>query len=340
LTAGVRNLTAVYTGDQNFVGSTSTSVGQTVNPANTQLTIASDNPDPSQPGEAVTVKWNLQVTGGGAGTPSGTVTVSGGAGVTCTVTATFGTSSCSLTFPSGGSKTITVDYPGDANFVGSSDTKSHLVNTPPSAADDGYSMLEDDTLKVSLGNGVLKNDDDPDNGPSGLTARNFSQPAHGTLSPSLNNDGSFTYTPDADFNGTDTFTYQAFDGAASAQATVTITIGPVNDAPSFTLPQDDSLVVSAAGGTFGQPWANGSPGPSNENGQTLLYTVSVDPFGSALFTPDGQPSIAPNGFLTFTPQGTFMGVAHVTVHVQDSGGTQNGGVDTSGDQTFPITINQ
>ena len=45
-------------------------------------------------------------------------------------------------------------------------------------------------------------------------------------------DGSFTYTPNADFNGTDSFTYTASDGtAASNVATVTMTVTGVNDAP-------------------------------------------------------------------------------------------------------------
>jgi VCBS repeat-containing protein len=334
---GSRTVTATYSGDVNFVGSSSTGTSHTVNKANTQLTITSDDPEPSDPNETVTVKWTLSPTGAGAGTPTGTVTVSGGAGVTCSVPAAFGTSSCDLVFPTSGSKNINASYSGDANFNGSSDNEQHTVNLPPTAAADGYSTDEDGTLTVNSANGVLKNDDDPDNGPQGLQARNFSTPAHGSVNG--NGNGSFTYTPDADFNGTDSFTYEAFDGAASAQATVTITVTPVNDAPSFTLPQDDSLVVSVSDGAFSQHWADGSPGPSNESGQALDYTVSVDAFGSALFEPDqGQPKIQADGTLTFTPSG-FIGVAHVTVHVHDDGGTQNGGVDTSGDQTFPITVN-
>ena len=48
----------------------------------------------------------------------------------------------------------------------------------------------------------------------------------------LGTDGSFTYTPNADFNGTDSFTYTASDGtAASNVATVTMTVDAVNDAP-------------------------------------------------------------------------------------------------------------
>jgi VCBS repeat-containing protein len=176
-----------------------------------------------------------------------------------------------LTLNGTGSRTITATYPGDANFNGATGNAPHRVNTPPTAVDDDYPMLEDDVLHVNPGSGVLKNDNDPDNGPQGLTARNFSQPAHGTLTSA--GDGSFTYTPDPDYNGTDTFTYEAFDGASATQATVTITIEPVNDAPSFT-PGGD-VTVNGADGAYSQPWAsNGSPGPANESDQTLGYVVS------------------------------------------------------------------
>jgi len=338
-TTGSRSVTAVYNGDQNFTGSTSPVVPYTVNQAATSINITKDDPEPSDPGETVTVQWTLSPFGAGAGTPTGTVTVTvvGDNSVTCTAPATFASTSCDLVFSTSGDKTIKVTYPGDANFVGSTDNEPHKVttpNVPPSAAADGYTMLEDGTLNVNAGNGVLKNDDDPDNGPQGLVARNFSTPPHGNLT--TNGNGSFTYTPDPDFNGADTFTYEAFDGAdASSTATVTITVTKVNDAPSFTSGGD--VEVNAADGAFSQSWAvNGSPGPADESDQSLTYVVSVDAFGQALFSV--QPSIAPDGTLSFTPNG-FIGVAHVTVHVQDSGGTANGGVDTSDDQNFTITLN-
>ena len=335
-TTGTRTVTATYGDDANFSGSTSAGFNHTVVKANTQLTITSDDPDPSVPGATVTVRWTLSPTGAGAGTPTGTVTVSAGAGVTsCSAPAVFATSSCDLVFPTGGNKTITATYAGDDNFAGSSDNEPHSVNVAPTATDDAYSLLEDGTLVVNKDNGVLKNDDDPDNGPQNLSARSFSTPAHGNLTS--NSDGSFTYTPDPDFNGTDSFTYQAFDGAASAQATVTITINPVNDAPSFTSGGDVTVNGATA---YNEAWAtNGSPGPANESGQGLTYEVSFDPnfpLGGALF--DVPPSIAPDGKLSFTTNG-FIGVAHMLVHVQDDGGTQNGGVDTSADQSFTITVN-
>ena len=76
---------------------------------------------------------------------------------------------------------------------------------------------------------MLGNDTDVDG--DTLTAVAASAgPAHGTLT--LNADGSFTYTPAANYNGTDSFTYKANDGTADSNvATVTITVDAVNDAP-------------------------------------------------------------------------------------------------------------
>jgi len=101
-------------------------------------------------------------------------------------------------------------------------------NSPPEALDDTYAVDEDGLLTVALP-GVLANDTDVDGQP--LTAVLVSGPGSGTLD--LNVDGSFDYTPDADFFGTDTFTYVANDGTFdSGDATVTITVNPVNDAPT------------------------------------------------------------------------------------------------------------
>ncbi len=63
-----------------------------------------------------------------------------------------------------------------------------------------------------------------------LTASVVDSPAHGTLI--FNSDGSFSYTPNADYNGTDSFTYKVSDGTAdSAIQTININITPVNDTP-------------------------------------------------------------------------------------------------------------
>ena len=101
-------------------------------------------------------------------------------------------------------------------------------NTAPVAADDDYSTNEDTELTGS----VLSNDSDVDGTP--LTAVKVSDPAHGTLT--LNSDGTFTYTPAADYNGIDSFTYKANDGIDNSNvATVTITVNAVNDAPTIAV---------------------------------------------------------------------------------------------------------
>jgi len=94
------------------------------------------------------------------------------------------------------------------------------------AFDDDYSTSEDTTLTVEIP-GVLGNDNDTEGDP--LTAILQAGPSNGSLT--INANGSFTYTPDANFNGTDTFTYLANDGTDDSNiATVTITVDPVLDA--------------------------------------------------------------------------------------------------------------
>ena len=69
----------------------------------------------------------------------------------------------------------------------------------------------------------MDNDVDPDAGPDPLTPYVVSDPAHGTLD--YNDDGTFTYTPDPGYEGTDTFLYTAYDGQAdSTPTTVIITV--------------------------------------------------------------------------------------------------------------------
>jgi uncharacterized repeat protein (TIGR01451 family) len=108
---------------------------------------------------------------------------------------------------------------------------SILVNDPPTAVDDIgiYSVDEDQTLNVSAP-GVLDNDIEP-NGDS-LTVSVISGVSHGSLS--LQNDGSFTYSPNLNYYGSDSFTYQICDapsGGTCDTATVDITINSVNDPP-------------------------------------------------------------------------------------------------------------
>jgi len=102
------------------------------------------------------------------------------------------------------------------------------VNTAPVAVDDVYSTAEDSALLPTAAEGVLANDSDASG--DTLTAVLVDDVTDGTLV--LAADGSFTYAPDQDFVGEDSFTYQAFDGELYSEiATVTITVTPANDVP-------------------------------------------------------------------------------------------------------------
>ena len=102
-----------------------------------------------------------------------------------------------------------------------------LPNSAPVANDDSFQLEEDQVLEVSAP-GVLENDSDAEGQP--LTAVLVSAVSHGDLI--LNEDGSFAYTPDPDFSGMDSFTYQASDGNLSSNpAAVSIDVAPANDIP-------------------------------------------------------------------------------------------------------------
>ena len=110
------------------------------------------------------------------------------------------------------------------------------VNDCPVANDDYYDVSEDEVLDVSELDGILANDSDVED--DQLTAVKVSDPTHGTLV--LNSNGSFTYMPEGDFYGTDSFTYKANDGSKDSDvATVYITVNNVNDDP-----------VANAGGSY------------------------------------------------------------------------------------------
>ena len=107
----------------------------------------------------------------------------------------------------------------------------------PVAVDDSYTVDEDSKLTVSSAKGVLRNDYDDDDGDnSGLTATLDETTSHGVLD--FKGSG-FTYTPNPDFYGEDTFTYHVTDGDLldSEPATVTITVKNVEDPATLTINQ-------------------------------------------------------------------------------------------------------
>jgi uncharacterized delta-60 repeat protein len=118
-----------------------------------------------------------------------------------------------------------------------------ISNTAPVAAGGSFSVDEDATVS---GN-VTASDADGNS----LSFSVVAEPAHGTVE--FNVDGSFTYTPGANFNGTDSFSFLASDGQAQSNvATVNLTVLPVNDAPTaqaagVSVSEDGSAAVAIGG---------------------------------------------------------------------------------------------
>ena len=180
-------------------------------------------------------------------------------------------------------------------------------NSSPAATDDDYAVDEDNSLTISL-LGVLTNDTDGDGDP--LTAVLVTDATDGTLT--LNSDGSFTYDPDPDFNGTDTFTYVANDGTADSNiATVTITVRPVNDAPlavdeAYTVNEDEVLDVGAPGVLTNDTDADLDALTAVLATDVTDGTLTLNADGSFRYTPDPDS----NGTDTFT----YVATATITVN--------------------------
>ena len=333
---GSHRLTATFPGDANYKSSSDIDAHQVK--GTTSTTLAS-SVNPSTVGQSITLTAHVAPSGGSTGSPGGQVQFLEGATLLGTRSVDgAGDAALDISSLGEGLHSITAAYQGSTTFEASTSAAvdqqvNPVPNGPPSADNDAYSGDEDATLSVNAASGVLIGDTDPNGDP--MTAVLEIGPAHAS-SFSLAADGSFSYTPAPDFNGSDSFTYHASDGSlASGTATVTITVDPVNDAPSFV--PGGSVSVNAADGAVSQAWATGmSAGPPDEAGQTLSFNTSVDPLGALLFSV--QPSIAADGTLTFTPNGG-TGTATVTVTIRDDGGTANGGVNTSAPQTFTITLN-
>ncbi|MFO7763705.1 MAG: choice-of-anchor D domain-containing protein [Wenzhouxiangellaceae bacterium] len=143
--------------------------------------------------------------------------------------------------------------------------------------------------------------------------------------------------PAPDQNGVAVITLTVDDGAGgTSSAPFTLTVEPVNDAPSITIGADQSVIEDAGVQSVSDFATAFNPGP-NEAGQNIAeFVVGND--NEALFAT--QPDIANDRTLTYTPAADTTGSATVTVQVRDDGGTANGGSDLSDAQTFTITVSE
>jgi CSLREA domain-containing protein len=218
-------------------------------------------------------------------------------------------------------ETRPTDVAGVPNAGGGDGSDAGAVEfKPTSAVADSYATDEDTPLNVPA-SGVLENDAGGDGGP--LSASVVSGPDHGELS--LQSGGSFTYTPDANYAGPDSFTYKASAGTFESEAAqVNITVHPVNDAPvatndDYSVDEDTPLTVNAADGVLDNDTdtdgdaltATQSSGPSHG-------TLALDSSGSFVYTP-ATDYVGPDSFTYKADDGPLeSGVATVDIEVHDA----------------------
>lgn len=172
------------------------------------------------------------------------------------------------------------------------------INHAPDALDDTGTTDEDMPVTID----VLANDNDQDG--DRLTVSHVSQGQHGSVS--INNNGSaddtITYTPHADYNGTDDFTYTIDDGNGGINvATVEITINPVDDAPNAIR---DAIIIESDTEALIEPLLNDI---NPDNATLKIVEVSLPSNGTVEVNPDQT--------LTYTPNSGFQGTDQFTYTV-------------------------
>jgi len=249
------------------------------------------------------------------------------AGVTAASGVDFAPASGMLSFPTGASsRTLTVDVNGDGvdeldellvvNL--SNPTGGHIVDgqgegtitdddSSPVAASQSPSTDEDTALPLTL----AATDADGD----ALTYSVVTTPEHGTLAGA---NASRTYTPAADFNGTDFFTFEATDGVNDSNvATVTITVDAVNDPPLATA---NSAILAE------DSFALASLPATDVDGDPLSYSIADEPAHGSL---SGSGASR-----TYTPDQNYNGADFFTFVAND--GTADSNVATVSVTVIPV----
>jgi len=225
------------------------------------------------------------------------------------------------------------------------------VNTAPVAVDDHVPVNED----IPATGNVLTNDSDVEG--NALTASLVTAPVNGTVV--LNADGSFTYTPNSNYNGLDSLEYQVCDNGTPSlcdTAWVRFTIGAINDAPVITAPAtlavDEDVLTDLTGISFSDVDAGNAD---------VTVTFSVD---NGILTASSGGGVTVSGSETtaltlvgpITDLNAFIAAGNVgfitaldatddvtlTVHIDDGGNTGtdpgNSGTDDSEAATTTVTI--
>lgn len=214
-------------------------------------------------------------------------------------------------------------------------TVRYNANTQPPVVTDipNQTTLEDQDKLVTV------SISDPDTSTNSLvvTATSSNQllvPNNNISITGRGNSRSLRLIPAANQVGSTIITVTVSDGNATDQDTFSLSVTPVNDPPSFNKGMNITVAEDSGPASFNN-WATSIvPGPFDENAQVVLFQVTNN--NTALFT--AQPSLSANGRLQFTPAPNASGVATLTIQLSDTGGTANGGSNTSAPVTAQITI--
>jgi hypothetical protein len=209
----------------------------------------------------------------------------------------------------------------DSDGSTASATVTATVTANVVAFDDAYLVNEDGTLTVTAALGVLKNDVG-----TGLTASLVTGPTQGTLN--LNANGSFTYTPAADFYGQATFTYRATDGSSNVSnaATVRINVTPVNDTPVAVPDVKPPYSVTATGSTSTVIAVLANDEGLGDGGIQVLLGATAAAHGTVTVNDDNT--------ITYTANAGFVGADTFTYKIRDA----NGDVSAEAIVTVAVTL--
>nr|USU32458.1 tandem-95 repeat protein [Methylobacterium sp. OTU13CASTA1] len=199
----------------------------------------------------------------------------------------------------GGVYTVTLTGTDRAGASATTRFAITVGNPAPVALDDIATLNEDGVL---VGR-VLGNDHDPDGDALRVDPVPVAGPLHGRVD--LRPDGSFTYTPEANFHGEDAFTYVVIDSdGGRSTATVHLKVASVNDTPTATADPVATREDTPVDGRIVAGDLDGDP---------LTYTVETPPAS-------GRVALRPDGRFTYTPDTAFNGRDGFTIRVSDGQG--------------------
>ncbi len=354
-----------YTGPDSFTY-TATNADGTSAPSTVTISVVAINHVPSftagpdqnvleDSGAHTVTGWATDISDGDGGTQTLNFIVSNDNNALFSVQpaiAADGTLTYTLAAGKSGTATVSVqlhDDGGTANGgVDTSATQTFAINVafvnhaPSFVKGADQSALEDAGAQTATGWATSISDNDGNTQTLNFIVSNDNN-ALFSAQPAIAANGTLTYTPAANANGTATVTVTLHDNGGtanggvdtSAPQTFVITITAVNDAPSFVKGPDQTVLEDAGPQTV-PGWATSiSAGPSDESSQTVSFQVTGNN-NPTLFSV--APAVSPTGTLTYTPALDANGTATITLVLKDSGGTANGGVDTSAPQTFVINV--